>query len=178
MAQCDRACFAGTLDPVGLTIDKLLVILVIALFVLGPERLPVYAQKLGELVRGLRKMASGAKDRMRDEMGPEFDDVDWKQLDPRQYDPRRIIRDALLEDENTPEARRARAAATSRSRRIGGEAAAGAAGAAAAGIAGAAGAAGVADLAGSGPADVNAIGSETGDEMTEPKAFHFDEEAT
>ena len=83
VAQCVRTCFGGTLDPVGLTIDKLLVILVIAPFVLGPERLPVYAQKLGELVRGLRKMASGAKDRMRDEMGPEFDEVDWKQLDPR-----------------------------------------------------------------------------------------------
>ena len=83
----------------GLTIDKLLVILVIAMFVLGPQRLPLYAKKLGELVRNVKRMADGAKDRLRDEMGPEFDDVDWRQLDPRQYDPRRIIRDALLEDE-------------------------------------------------------------------------------
>jgi sec-independent protein translocase protein TatB len=30
-------------------------------------------------------------------MGPEFDDVEWQKLDPRQYDPRRIIRDALLD---------------------------------------------------------------------------------
>jgi sec-independent protein translocase protein TatB len=36
---------------------------------------------------------------MKDEMGPEFDDVDWKKLDPRQYDPRRIIREALIDDE-------------------------------------------------------------------------------
>jgi sec-independent protein translocase protein TatB len=28
-------------------------------------------------------------------LGPEFDEVDWKKLDPRQYDPRRIVRDAL-----------------------------------------------------------------------------------
>lgn len=83
----------------GLTFDKLLVILVIAIFVVGPERLPGYAKKLGELVRGVKRMADGAKDRLRDEMGPEFDDVDWRQLDPRQYDPRRIIRDALVEDE-------------------------------------------------------------------------------
>ncbi|MFD5599724.1 twin-arginine translocase TatA/TatE family subunit [Leucobacter sp. NPDC058333] len=83
----------------GLTIDKILVILVIAMFVLGPQRLPGYAKKLGELVRNVKRMADGAKDRLRDEMGPEFDDVDWRQLDPRQYDPRRIIRDALLEDE-------------------------------------------------------------------------------
>jgi sec-independent protein translocase protein TatB len=30
-------------------------------------------------------------------MGPDFDDVDWKKLDPRQYDPRRIIREALTD---------------------------------------------------------------------------------
>lgn len=100
----------------GLTFEKLLVILVIAVFVVGPERLPNYAAKLAQLVKSLKQMASGAKDRMRDEMGPEFDEVDWKKLDPRQYDPRRIIRDALLEDENTPEARRARAAKASAER--------------------------------------------------------------
>lgn len=90
--------------------------MVIAVFVLGPERLPLYAQKLAQLVKSLKQMASGAKERMRDEMGPEFDEVDWKKLDPRQYDPRRIIRDALIEDENTPEARRARAAKASAER--------------------------------------------------------------
>lgn len=83
----------------GLTFDKILVILVIAVILLGPDRLPEYAKKLGEFVRAMKRMADGAKDRLRDEMGPEFDEVDWKQLDPRQYDPRRIIRDALLEDE-------------------------------------------------------------------------------
>jgi len=88
----------------GLTFDKILVILVIAMFVLGPERLPGYAKKLGELVRNLKHLADGAKDRLRDEMGPDFDEVDWKQLDPRQYDPRRIIRDALLEDEREADA--------------------------------------------------------------------------
>jgi sec-independent protein translocase protein TatB len=86
----------------GLTFDKLLVIGVVAVFLLGPERLPHYAAQLARLVRSLRQMADGAKDRLRDEMGPDFDDVDWKKLDPRQYDPRRIIREALLDDEPTP----------------------------------------------------------------------------
>ena len=83
----------------GLTFEKLLLIGIIAVFLLGPEKLPHYAAQLGRLVRQLRDMANGAKDRMKDEMGPEFDDVDWKKLDPRQYDPRRIIREALIEDE-------------------------------------------------------------------------------
>ncbi|MGJ0203892.1 twin-arginine translocase TatA/TatE family subunit [Leucobacter sp. gxy201] len=83
----------------GLNMEKMLVILVIAVFVIGPERLPAYAKKFSDFVKTVKQMANGAKDRLRDEMGPEFDEVDWKQLDPRQYDPRRIIRDALLEDE-------------------------------------------------------------------------------
>jgi sec-independent protein translocase protein TatB len=81
----------------GLTFEKLLIIGVIAVFLLGPERLPHYAAQLGRLVRSLRDMASGAKDRVKEEMGPDFDDVDWRKLDPRQYDPRRIIREALTD---------------------------------------------------------------------------------
>lgn len=94
----------------GLTFDKILIIMVIALFVLGPQRLPYYAKKLGDLVRSLKHLLDGAKTRLQDEMGPEFDEVDWKQLDPRQYDPRRIIRDALVEDDREAKAaaRRAR----------------------------------------------------------------------
>ena len=79
----------------GLTFEKLLIIGVIAVFLLGPERLPHYAAQLGRLVRSMRDMATGAKDRVREEMGSDFDDMDWKKLDPRQYDPRRIIREAL-----------------------------------------------------------------------------------
>jgi len=47
---------------------------------------------------------------MRDEMGDDFDDVDWRKLDPRQYDPRRIIRDALLD--SPPSSTRVSSAAT------------------------------------------------------------------
>jgi sec-independent protein translocase protein TatB len=78
--------------------DKLFVVAIIAVMLLGPTRLPVYAQKLAQLVKTVRAMADNARDRMKDEMGEEFADVDWQKLDPRQYDPRRIIRDALLDE--------------------------------------------------------------------------------
>lgn len=86
----------------GLTFEKLLLIGLIAILLIGPDRLPMYAAQFGRLVRSLRDMASGAKTRMREEMGPDYDDIDWKKLDPRQYDPRRIVREALLEDEEKP----------------------------------------------------------------------------
>lgn len=80
------------------------ILLVIVLVVVGPERLPQYASQLARLVRELRRMAIGAKEQVRAELGPEFDDVDWKKLDPRQYDPRKIVRDALTEAwEDEPE---------------------------------------------------------------------------
>jgi sec-independent protein translocase protein TatB len=83
------------------SLDKLFVIGLIAVLLLGPTRLPVYASKLAQLVRTVRGMADQARERMRDEMGDEFADMDWQKLDPRQYDPRRIIRDALLEEPTT-----------------------------------------------------------------------------
>ena len=77
---------------------ELVIILVVAMLVIGPERLPVYAEQLGSLMRRGRDLLQSAKARVDDELGPEFNDVDWSKLDPRQYDPRKIVRDALLDD--------------------------------------------------------------------------------
>jgi sec-independent protein translocase protein TatB len=82
----------------GLTFDKLALIAIIAVFLVGPERLPLYAGRLAELIRSLRDLTDTAKTRLKQELGPEVEDIDWKKLDPRQYDPRRIIREALAED--------------------------------------------------------------------------------
>ncbi|EWT00546.1 preprotein translocase subunit TatA [Intrasporangium oryzae NRRL B-24470] len=74
---------------------ELLLLGVLAVLVLGPERLPEYAAKFGRFVRQARAMADRAKEQLKEEMGPEFSDVDWRAYDPRQYDPRKIVRDAL-----------------------------------------------------------------------------------
>ncbi len=91
----------------GLTIEKLLLIGLIAALIVGPERLPRYAESLAVFTRRARDWVSTAKTRVRDEMGEDFDDVDWRTLDPRQYDPRRIIREALLDDAPVPTVRAA-----------------------------------------------------------------------
>ena len=76
---------------------EFVIIAVLAVLLIGPERLPAYAAKLRAWIRELRTLAEGAKQQLREQMGPEFDDVDWKAYDPRQYDPRRIVREALQE---------------------------------------------------------------------------------
>jgi sec-independent protein translocase protein TatB len=77
---------------------EFVILVIAAVLVIGPDRMPEYTAKLAKLVKQLRGMADTAKVQLREQMGPDFDDVDWKQYDPRQYDPRRIVREALLED--------------------------------------------------------------------------------
>lgn len=86
----------------GLTFEKILLIGLIAVLLVGPERLPRYAESFAKLVRRGGELLRDTKSRVREEMGPEISDVDWRKLDPRQYDPRRIIRDALFEDDPAP----------------------------------------------------------------------------
>jgi sec-independent protein translocase protein TatB len=81
---------------------ELLLLGVLAILVLGPERLPDYAAKFGRFVRQAREMADRAKQQLKDEMGPEFSDIDWRAYDPRQYDPRKIVRDALAAPAEEP----------------------------------------------------------------------------
>ncbi|MBM6400827.1 twin-arginine translocase TatA/TatE family subunit [Phycicoccus sonneratiae] len=76
---------------------EIVLLALIAVFVLGPDKLPEYAAKLAHAIRRLRVMAEGAKDQLKDQLGPEYEDINWRQYDPRQYDPRRIVREALLE---------------------------------------------------------------------------------
>ena len=77
---------------------ELIILVIVGILVLGPERLPEYAGKLANMVRQVRNLATNARTQLKDQMGPEFDDVDWRQFDPRQYDPRRIVREALMDD--------------------------------------------------------------------------------
>jgi sec-independent protein translocase protein TatB len=81
----------------GLTLEKIILLGVLAAALIGPERLPAAAESLAAAVARARSWMRDARSRLREEVGDEFDDVDWRRLDPREYDPRRIIRQALLE---------------------------------------------------------------------------------
>lgn len=86
----------------GINGPEFIVLLIIGLLVIGPSRLPEYTQKLANIVKEVRRMASGAREQIKEEVGIDIDDVDWKKYDPRQYDPRRIIKEALLDDDTKP----------------------------------------------------------------------------
>lgn len=77
--------------------SEFLIIAILALVLVGPERLPEYVRGLRALVRRVRSIIKEGQSQLQEEMGG---DVDWNTLDPRQYDPRRIVREALFEDED------------------------------------------------------------------------------
>ncbi|WP_077489996.1 Sec-independent protein translocase TatB [Sinomonas mesophila] len=97
----------------GINGPEFILLLVIGILVIGPQRLPEYTQKLTNIVKELRRMATGAREQLKEETGVDLNEVDWRKYDPRQYDPRKIIREALLEESPAPATVAAGAAATS-----------------------------------------------------------------
>lgn len=82
----------------GIGFPELLVIAFVALLVLGPDRLPGVAKQAGQMVRQLRKFADNARDELRSELGPEFADLELRDLDPRQI-VRKHLAEALADDD-------------------------------------------------------------------------------
>ena len=95
----------------GINGAEFLILLAVAVLVVGPERLPRYAEQLAHAVRRLRHFLGDAKERVATELGDDVKDVDWEALDPRRYDPRRIVREALLDGDPAPPSSGAVAAA-------------------------------------------------------------------
>ena len=83
---------------------EVLVLIVAGLFILGPERLPSAAAWLGRTVRQVKDYATGAREQLRSELGPEFDEL-RKPLEDlrgiRNFDPRSAVTRHLF-DGNDP----------------------------------------------------------------------------
>jgi sec-independent protein translocase protein TatB len=58
-----------------LSIEKLFILAVVALFVLGPERLPTAAVWLARTLRQIKNYTNDANQKIRSQLGPEFDEI-------------------------------------------------------------------------------------------------------
>jgi sec-independent protein translocase protein TatB len=87
-------------DSVGW--GEILVLIVAGLFILGPERLPGAAAWVGRSIRQVREYATGAREQLRNELGPEFDEL-RKPLEElrglRNFNPRAAATRALFDDD-------------------------------------------------------------------------------
>ena len=78
-------------------LPELLVIIVVAVLVFGPDRLPDFARQAARFLRQVRAFTQTARDDIRTELGPEFADLDLADLDPRKAVRKHIIE--AMEDE-------------------------------------------------------------------------------
>ena len=64
---------------------EILVLIVLAVVIFGPERLPEFARKAAQVLHYVRGLAGQAQNQLKEELGPEFSDMDFRDLNPRQF---------------------------------------------------------------------------------------------
>jgi sec-independent protein translocase protein TatB len=82
----------------GVGLPELAVIALVAVLVFGPDRLPDLAKQAGRMVRRAKQFADAARDELREELGPEYADLELRDLDPRT-----IVRKHIIEAMNDAE---------------------------------------------------------------------------
>jgi sec-independent protein translocase protein TatB len=71
------------------------VIIVVALIVFGPDRLPQLAKDAARMLRTLRDLTQNARTQLQDELGPEFGNIDI-----RSFNPRTALQRAIFDDDD------------------------------------------------------------------------------
>jgi sec-independent protein translocase protein TatB len=70
---------------------EFVLLLVIAVILFGPERLPDLARKAARLLRYLRTVAGNAQQQLSKELGPEFENVDFRDLNPKAFVQKHLV---------------------------------------------------------------------------------------
>lgn len=83
----------------GLTLDKLLLVAILAGVLIGPTRLPAYTRQLAGVVRSFRDFLEVTRARAEEDLP--LTREEWEALDPRRYDPRHVVREAFAEPGHT-----------------------------------------------------------------------------
>lgn len=87
-------------------LGEIAVLLVLAIFIFGPERLPKMAAELGRGLRQVRRMADSARRDLQEGMGPEMRDFDFTDLNPRSFVRKNLLEGFDDEDDEPPRPKR------------------------------------------------------------------------
>ncbi|MER5556489.1 sec-independent translocase [Streptomyces sp. NPDC002793] len=64
---------------------ELLTLVVLAVLVFGPEKLPKVIQDVTRTIRKIREFSDSAKEDIRSELGPQFKDFEFEDLNPKTF---------------------------------------------------------------------------------------------
>ncbi|MER5208541.1 sec-independent translocase [Streptomyces sp. NPDC002825] len=64
---------------------ELVTLVVLAVLVFGPEKLPKVIQDVSRFIRKVREFSDSAKQDIRSELGPEFKDFEFEDLNPKTF---------------------------------------------------------------------------------------------
>jgi sec-independent protein translocase protein TatB len=81
----------------GLSAWHVAILVVVGLFVFGPERLPTLLRDFGKALRQVRHAANSMQEDLKAELGPEVGDLDLRSLHPRTF-----VEKHLFGDEEDP----------------------------------------------------------------------------
>ena len=76
-------------------------LVVLALLLVGPERMPRVAADLGKMIRKARSLTNTATAEIRENLGPGFEDLKPADLNPKTFIKRHVA--SVLEDEDEKE---------------------------------------------------------------------------
>ncbi|MFF4846576.1 sec-independent translocase [Streptomyces sp. NPDC001194] len=79
---------------------ELVTIVVLAILIFGPDKLPKVIQDVTGVIRKIRAFSDSAKQDIRSELGPEFKDFEFEDLNPKTF-----LRKQLGENEDLKEIR-------------------------------------------------------------------------
>ncbi|MGW4756562.1 sec-independent translocase [Streptomyces chartreusis] len=74
---------------------ELVTLIVLAVLVFGPDKLPKLIQDVTRTIRKIREFSESAKDDIRQELGPEFKDFEFEDLNPKTFIRKQLDNDEL-----------------------------------------------------------------------------------
>ncbi len=79
------------------------VLIILAIFVFGPDKLPDVARQAARLLKSARSTLTSARSQLTDELGPEFANLDMRDLNPRALVKKHLLDDIEDVDEDAPQ---------------------------------------------------------------------------
>ena len=74
---------------------ELVTLIVLAVLIFGPEKLPKVIQDVSRTIRKIRDFSESAKQDIRQELGPEFKDFEFEDLNPKTFIRKQLDNDDL-----------------------------------------------------------------------------------